>query len=180
PAAAGYRAVARIVARQADAVLCVSGDLEQRMRKLGARGVTRALVPAPPAPPGVCAQTLAGLRAGLGLAGHPGSAPVILSVARLARQKGLGTLIEAAAGWQETPRPCPPRCSRCSTTRRWPKGSARPRSSAPGRCRPSATRSTRPWPPTAAPGRPEPARPGRRCRGRPSAGKPDSAMTLLT
>jgi glycosyltransferase involved in cell wall biosynthesis len=97
PAAAVYRMLERLVARRADAVLCVSGDLEARMRRLGARGVARALVPAPPAPPGVSAET----RAGLGLAGGQASAPVILTVARLAPQKGLGTLIEAAAGWQD-------------------------------------------------------------------------------
>ena len=110
PAAAVYQVLERLVARRADVVLCVSGDLEARMRRLGARRVARALVPAPPAPAdpapadpapaGVSAETPAGLRAELGLPGGPATAPIILAVARLAPQKGLGTLIEAAAGWQ--------------------------------------------------------------------------------
>ncbi len=99
PAAAVYRVLERIVARRADAVLCVSSDLQARMRRLGARGVARALVPAPAAPD-VPARTLAGIRAELGVAGGPARAPVILTVARLARQKGLGTLVEAAAHWR--------------------------------------------------------------------------------
>ena len=46
-AGAVYRVLERLVARRADAVLCVSSDLEARMRALGAKGVGRALVPAP-------------------------------------------------------------------------------------------------------------------------------------
>ena len=101
PAAAVYQVLERLVARRADAVLCVSGDLEARMRRLGARGVARALVPAPPSPAGVSAETPAGLRAELGLASDPAAAPLVLTVARLAPQKGLGTLVEAAAGWRD-------------------------------------------------------------------------------
>ena len=100
PAAVVYGVLERIVARRADAVLCVSSDLQARMRRLGARGVARALVPAPAAPD-VPARTLAGIRAELGVAGGPARAPVILTVARLARQKGLGTLVDAAAHWQD-------------------------------------------------------------------------------
>ncbi len=99
-AAAVYQVLERIVARRADAVLCVSGDLEARMRRLGARAVARAVVPAPPEPPRVSAETLARLRAELGLAGQPGRGPIVLAVARLAPQKGLGTLIDAAARWR--------------------------------------------------------------------------------
>ena len=52
PAAGGvtgaiYRVLELIVARTADSVLCVSPDLEERMRAGGARRVGRALVPAP-------------------------------------------------------------------------------------------------------------------------------------
>jgi glycosyltransferase involved in cell wall biosynthesis len=107
PAAAVYQVLERLVARRADTVLCVSGDLEARMRRLGAGRVARALVPAPPAPvasaapAGVSAETLAGLRAEFGLSADPVAAPVVLAVARLAPQKGLGTLIEAAAGWRD-------------------------------------------------------------------------------
>src|SRR6185312_7229536 len=41
-----YRVLERIVASRADSVLCVSPDLEERMRAAGARRVGRALVPA--------------------------------------------------------------------------------------------------------------------------------------
>ncbi len=41
-----YAALERLVARRADAVLCVSADLAARMRTLGAREVGRAVVPA--------------------------------------------------------------------------------------------------------------------------------------
>ncbi len=55
PPAAGltgavYRVLEQIVARGAATVLCVSGDLEERMRRAGARDVGRALVPSAPAP----------------------------------------------------------------------------------------------------------------------------------
>jgi glycosyltransferase involved in cell wall biosynthesis len=97
-AGAVYGLLERLVARQADRVLCVSSDLEERMRGLGAKGVGRALVPAPPPPlsptsPGAAAQAPAGLAAG--------GAPVVLAVARLAAQKGLDTLIEAAGRWRD-------------------------------------------------------------------------------
>jgi glycosyltransferase involved in cell wall biosynthesis len=104
PAAVVYRVLERVVARRADAVLCVSADLEARMRRLGALGVARAVVPAPtapPAPPGASAEALAGLRAALGITGDPARTPVILTVARLAPQKGLDTLIEAAGRWKD-------------------------------------------------------------------------------
>ncbi len=42
-----YRVLELIVARNADSVLCVAPDLEQRMRAAGARRVVRAVVPAP-------------------------------------------------------------------------------------------------------------------------------------
>jgi len=100
-AAAVYRVLERIVARRADAVLCVSADLESRMRRLGARRVTRAVVPAPPASAAVSAQALAGVRAGLGIAGGEDRVPLVLTVARLAPQKGLGTLVEAAGRWRD-------------------------------------------------------------------------------
>jgi glycosyltransferase involved in cell wall biosynthesis len=56
PAAGGvagaiYRVLELIVARRADSVLCVSADLEQRMRSAGARRVGHAPVPAYPVPP---------------------------------------------------------------------------------------------------------------------------------
>lgn len=100
--AAVYAALERVVARGADRVLGVSPDLEERMRQVGARSVGRALVPAP-APreqPGPAVR--ADLRAELGV----GERPLILTVGRLAEQKGLPTLLDAAAGWaRRTPAP---------------------------------------------------------------------------
>ena len=45
-----YRVLELIVARGADSVLCVSADLEDRMRAAGARRVDHAVVPAAPIP----------------------------------------------------------------------------------------------------------------------------------
>jgi len=112
-----YRVLELIVARNADSVLCVSPDLEQRMRAAGARRVGSAVVAAPvvslTAPPlpataptvpsAPAARSPAGdvsaeTRAAAG-AGRRG--PVVLAVGRLAAQKGFGTLIEAAARWRD-------------------------------------------------------------------------------
>jgi glycosyltransferase involved in cell wall biosynthesis len=79
-----YRLLERIVARRADLVLCVSADLEERMRAAGAHQVSHAVVNAP-------------------VVSSPAASPVagryVLAVGRLATQKGFGTLIEAAARW---------------------------------------------------------------------------------
>jgi glycosyltransferase involved in cell wall biosynthesis len=92
-----YRVLERIVARGADSVLCVSADLERRMRAAGARRVGRAVVP-PAGLPGedVSAETRSALRGGLGAG--PGQA-VVLGAGRLAPQKGFGLLLDAAATW---------------------------------------------------------------------------------
>jgi glycosyltransferase involved in cell wall biosynthesis len=88
--AAIYRALERIVARGADLVLCVSGDLERRMAANGTRRVGRAVVPAAdPADPGA------------GPADPAAGRPVVLAVGRLAPQKGFGTLLEAAVSWRD-------------------------------------------------------------------------------
>jgi glycosyltransferase involved in cell wall biosynthesis len=99
PAALVYRVLERAVAAGADLVLCVSSDLEQRMRDAGARRVARAVVPAPEG-------TLPATAAPAPAAGPPGDPgppiprrPVVLAVGRLAPQKGLGTLLAAAASW---------------------------------------------------------------------------------
>ena len=121
PAAAVYAGLERIVARRADAVLTVSGDLADRMRRRGARLAGRALVPAP-ATPAASAAEIAALRGEF--AGgesrryesgdrecgdresgdrEPGGPEIVVGVGRLATQKGFGTLIEAAARWQRRP-----------------------------------------------------------------------------
>jgi glycosyltransferase involved in cell wall biosynthesis len=101
PAGAVYAVLERIVARRADAVTCVSGDLAARMRRLGAAEAGLAIVPAPPArAPG--REAVAAARSDLGGAGRP----VVLAVGRLAAQKGFGTLLAAAASWQGRD-PCP-------------------------------------------------------------------------
>ncbi|RMI36516.1 glycosyltransferase [Actinomadura harenae] len=93
--AAIYGALERVVARGASAVLGVSPDLEERMRALGARRVGHALVPAPARGPMPGPEARAEVRAGLGV----GERPLIVTVARLADQKGLPTLLDASAGW---------------------------------------------------------------------------------
>jgi glycosyltransferase involved in cell wall biosynthesis len=93
-----YRVLELIVARNADSVLCVSADLEDRMRAAGARRVGHAVVPAAPVWPtgDVSAETRAALRAEFGA--DPGQA-IVLTVGRLAAQKGFGLLLDAAARW---------------------------------------------------------------------------------
>ncbi|HEY8718308.1 glycosyltransferase family 4 protein [Pengzhenrongella sp.] len=82
----------RVVARGADVVLGVSGDLVERARVLGAQTVERALVPAPARPtPGA---DPAAVRSALGLSD---GVALVLTVGRLAPQKGLDTLVHAAA-----------------------------------------------------------------------------------
>lgn len=96
-----YRGLERVIASRADTVLCASGDLADRMRKLGASGVGRAVVPSPATDP-PSAEAVRQARADIGAAGRP----VVLAVGRLAAQKGFGVLLDAAASWQGTvPRP---------------------------------------------------------------------------
>ncbi|KAB8195049.1 glycosyltransferase [Nonomuraea phyllanthi] len=82
----------RIVARRADHVLAVSPDLGADMIRLGARDVRAAVVPAPR--PGPARRTPQEVRRELGA----GERPILLTVARLAQQKGLETLLDVAAG----------------------------------------------------------------------------------
>lgn len=96
-----YGGLERVVARRADQVLVVSPDLGERMRALGAREVEPAVVPAPV--PRAARRSPQEVRAELGA----GRRPIVLTVARLAQQKGLETLLDAArgpwAGEGETP-----------------------------------------------------------------------------
>lgn len=92
----------RIAVRRADTVLAVSPDLAEDARRAGARDVRHAVVPAPersgPASPegqGPAAQ--AGPQTEPGSASAAQEALEILVVARLAVQKGLHDLLDAAA-----------------------------------------------------------------------------------
>lgn len=88
--AVAYGVLERVVARGADDVLGVSADLEERMRSLGAARVGHAVVPAPVG--ATARRTPEEVRADLGVTG-----PLVVTVARLAEQKGLPLLLDAAA-----------------------------------------------------------------------------------
>lgn len=91
-----YSLLERICARRADIVLCASADLLARMRARGAPAAEQFNVPArltpTPAPADVAAARTDVLADGR---------PVVLAVARLAPQKGLDVLIEAASRWRD-------------------------------------------------------------------------------
>ena len=81
----------RLVARRADLALCVSPDLEARVRALGGRDVRPGPVAGPPLP--APTRGRAEVRAELGA----GDRPLVLTVGRLHPQKGYLSLIAAAA-----------------------------------------------------------------------------------
>jgi glycosyltransferase involved in cell wall biosynthesis len=103
-AGAVYRALERVVAQGADLVLCVSPDLESRMRAAGARRVARAVIaagdasrePAPDATAAACGAAAAAFACGA-----EAGRPMVFAAGRLAAQKGLDVLVAAAAGWRD-------------------------------------------------------------------------------
>jgi glycosyltransferase involved in cell wall biosynthesis len=103
PAALVYRLLERVVARGADLVLCVSPDLERRMRAAGARRVERAVIAAPEAAgePAVASLTPGAAAADAVAGGAVAGRPVVFAAGRLAAQKGFGVLLEAAASWRD-------------------------------------------------------------------------------
>jgi glycosyltransferase involved in cell wall biosynthesis len=99
---AAYATLERVVARGATEILAVSPDLEERMRSLGAPAVGRALVPAPPHRRSEDTAAQSKLRVDVGAVDRP----LVAVVARLAEQKGLPVLLDAAVGWaRRTPTP---------------------------------------------------------------------------
>ena len=90
-----YRVLEIVVARGADVVLCVSGDLQARMRAAGARRVGRAVVPAAPARAAGDRQAQDSRTPGWAA----GERPIVLGAGRLAPQKGFAILLAAAASW---------------------------------------------------------------------------------
>jgi glycosyltransferase involved in cell wall biosynthesis len=89
--ALAYAVLERLVVRGARVVLGVSSDLEDRLRRRGARDVRHAVVPA--LAPGPVLRDGQAVRRELGL----GDRFLVVCVARLAEQKGLPLLLDAAA-----------------------------------------------------------------------------------
>jgi glycosyltransferase involved in cell wall biosynthesis len=87
-----YAILERIVARGADVVLVVSADIGAAIGRRGARDVRTAVVPAPRLPPP--RLPAAEVRRVIGV---PAGTALLVTVARLAPQKGLDVLVDAVA-----------------------------------------------------------------------------------
>lgn len=99
-----YRVLELVVARGADLVLCVSPDLEARMRAAGAWRVARAVIAAADTSRPAAAASVGPPTASAGrpaASGADAGRPVVLAAGRLATQKGLDVLLAAAAGWRD-------------------------------------------------------------------------------
>lgn len=99
-------ALLRIIARRADTVLCVSPDLLEDARAAGAADARHAVIPAPAHAPSADEPADADLADG---AAEPGQGLRVLVLARLAAQKGLDTLLDAAAMLEPGPNGAPVR-----------------------------------------------------------------------
>jgi glycosyltransferase involved in cell wall biosynthesis len=87
-----HRVLEHTVAHRADVVLAVSADIQAAMGVAGAPDVRLAVVPAPPLPP--ARRSPGQVRAELGV---PDGTALLVTVARLAPQKGLEVLVDAVA-----------------------------------------------------------------------------------
>jgi glycosyltransferase involved in cell wall biosynthesis len=90
PVAVAYWVLERLVARRSTVVLGVSDDLEDRLRRRGAADVRHAVVPAPELGP--VGRDAPAVRRELAVEGRS----LVVCVARLAEQKGLPLLLDAA------------------------------------------------------------------------------------
>ncbi|MDT0330333.1 glycosyltransferase family 4 protein [Nocardiopsis lambiniae] len=91
PMVAAYPVLERIVALRADVVLGVSGDLVRRLERAGARDARPAVVAAPDT-----GEPLNGREATRSDLAVSPERPLLLTIARLAEQKGLDMLLAAA------------------------------------------------------------------------------------
>ena len=87
----------RILARRADTVLAVSPDLAEDARRAGAKHVQHAIIPAPHGSDGPATRATAPPPTAPAGDGAAGGTFDILVIARLAPQKGLECLLDAAA-----------------------------------------------------------------------------------
>lgn len=100
PLRRAYAVLEAITARRADVTLCVSGDLVERVRRLG--GCDVRLAPVGGVRPERSDADVTEVRGSLGA---PPGTPLVLAIGRLSTQKGFDVLIRAAAQVRHTPPP---------------------------------------------------------------------------